>query len=420
MTFQLNKNVNLHILPTEKYKTVRVLINFSTPVTTQKSSQRSLLASVLETNSLNYPNQTELSKKLADLYGASFGIYVGRNGNHHNLTVSLNIINDTLVPSGTSVLEPSVAFLKDILFQPNMKDDVFEQETFTREQDNLVAYIESIFDDKQALASLSLQQLYFDDQHQRTPSFGDIETIKKETAQSLADYYTQMIQEDQVDILVIGNVAEGYVQRVFKDFGFSDREVAATDMFYYQDTNNIIKQKTEVQPVVQSKLNIAYHTDIYYYDDLHFPLLVFNGLFGGFPHSKLFLNVREKHSLAYYASSSTDPFRGLLTVQTGIDGQNREKVLRLVNEQLKQIVRGNVAEEELEQTKIMLKNQYLLSQDSQRYLLDNAFLRVKVPRSDIPQDEVLTKIDAVSLEDVQLVAKKLQLQAVYFLEGEKH
>ena len=70
--------------------------------------------------------------------------------------------------------------------------------------------------------------------------------------------------------------------------------------------------------------------------------MVFNGLFGGFPHSKLFLNVREKHSLAYYASSSVEPFRGLLTVQTGIDGKNREKVLRLVNDQLKEIAEQKI------------------------------------------------------------------------------
>ena len=152
---------------------------------------------------------------------------------------------------------------------------------------------------------------------------------------------------------------------------------------------------------------------------LYFALMVFNGLFGGFPHSKLFLNVREKHSLAYYASSSIEPFRGLLTVQTGIDGQNREKVLRLINEQLKDMAAGKVKEDDLEQTKVMLMNQFLLGLDNQRAVLEQTFLKIKVPQADISQEEWIKRIQAVTLEDVKTVARHIKLQAVYFMEGEK-
>ena len=421
MTFELNKQVNLHVIPTEKYKTVRVLVRFATPLNKVTSSKRSLLASLMETNSLNYPDQVALSKKLSDLYGAGFGIGVSRSGNEHYFTISLNIINDDLVPNGTSVLESSVAFLKEIIFSPNIKDGSFEQDTFNREQANLIEYINSIFDDKQTYAALSLQNLFFSQSSsQRTPSFGDVETIEKETAASLADYYKEMIANDRVDILVIGNVAEGYVERCFKDFGFSDREAFSVPLFYQPPFQNVIQQKTESLPVVQSKLNLAYHCDIFYYDDLYFALMVFNGLFGGFPHSKLFLNVREKHSLAYYASSALESFRGLVTVQTGIDGNNREKVLRLINEQLKELVKGKVSEEDLHQTKVMLKNQYLLGLDNQRALLEQAYLKVKVPVADISQEEWLSRIDAVTIADIQEVAKSVRLQAVYFMEGERN
>lgn len=420
MPFELNKNVNLHVIPTNKYKTVRVLVRFTAPLSSEMNSKRSLLASLMETNSLNFPDQVALSKKLSDLFGASFGIGVSRNGNDHYFTVGMNIINDNLVPSGTSVLESAVDFLKEIIFSPNIMNDSFEPETFKREQENLMEYIDSIFDDKQTYASLSLQNLFFSrSSSQKTPSFGTIEHIKQETPQSMANYYQQMIREDKVDILVIGDVAEGYVARCFQDFGFSDRSYEARPLMYQQPLQNVIQQKMEQLPVIQSKLNLAYHCDIYYYDDLYFPLMVFNGLFGGFPHSKLFLNVREKHSLAYYASSSLEPFRGLLTVQTGIDGNNREKVLRLINEQLKELALGKVSKEDLEQTKVMLINQYLLSLDNQRAILEQTFLKIKHPNADISQEEWRERIQAVSIEDIQAVAKHVKLQAVYFMEGEK-
>ena len=420
MKYELNQNVNLHVIPTNKYKTVRILVRFSAPLSTETNSKRALLASLMETNTLNYPDQTSLSKKLSDLYGASFGIGVSRNGNEHYFTLGMNIINDQLVPNGISVLDEAVSFLKDVIFEPHIIDGVFEKETFEREKENLIEYIHSIFDDKQTHASLSLQNLFFSRSNsQKTPSFGTVEAIERETALSIANYYGQMIAQDKIDIMVIGDVAEGYVARCFNDFGFKNRSYQQESLFYTQPLQNVIQQKTEQLPVVQSKLNLAYHCDIYYYDELYFALMIFNGLFGGFPHSKLFLNVREKHSLAYYASSSIEPFRGLLTVQTGIDGKNREKVLRLVNEQLKELATGKVAEEDLEQTKIMLINQFLLSLDNQRSVLEQTFLKIKAPQADISQEEWINRIHAVTIDDIKSVAKRVKLQAVYFMEGEK-
>jgi len=420
MITEMNKHVNLHIIPTNKYKTVRIMVRFSTPLNAEISSKRSLLASLLETNSLNYPDQVALSKKLADLYGAGFYVNVNRTGNHHYLTIGLNVINDDMAPSGVSILEDSVEFLKEIIFSPNIIDGEFEKETFVRERNNLIKDIESIFDDKQTYAAMSLQNLFFSNNtDQKTPSFGDIKQIEQETAKSLAEYYTHMLNHDKIDILVSGDVEEGYVERCFKNFGFNDRQVVDQDIFYKQPFNNIIQQKSEVLPVVQSKLNIGYHCDVYYHDALYFPLMVFNGLFGGFPHSKLFLNVREKNSLAYYASSSVDPFRGFLTVQTGIDSANRERVLHLINEQLKEMTAGEFPDELLEQTKKMLINQYLLSSDNQRSILEQHFLYTNVPYANLTQEEWIKNIHSVTREAVQEVATKVNLQAVYFMEGGK-
>lgn len=75
MTYQLAEGVNLHVLQTKQYKTVRIFVRFTTRLK-EVITKRSLLSSLLETNSLNYPDQTQLSAKLADLYGASFGTSV--------------------------------------------------------------------------------------------------------------------------------------------------------------------------------------------------------------------------------------------------------------------------------------------------------------------------------------------------------
>ena len=63
MVYQLAEGVNLHVLPTKQYKTIRIFIRFTARLQQEVITKRSLLSSMLETNSLNYPDQTKLSAK---------------------------------------------------------------------------------------------------------------------------------------------------------------------------------------------------------------------------------------------------------------------------------------------------------------------------------------------------------------------
>ena len=111
MSVQLVKGVNLHVIPTEKYKTVRLLVRFNTRLNHETITKRTLLSSLMETNSLNYPNQVKLSERLAELYGASFGIGVSKKGNQHWFNISMNIVNDHYLQD-SQVLAEAVDFLK--------------------------------------------------------------------------------------------------------------------------------------------------------------------------------------------------------------------------------------------------------------------------------------------------------------------
>ncbi|MGM0126268.1 hypothetical protein IGI37_003697 [Enterococcus sp. AZ194] len=419
MMTQLVNGVNFHILPTEKYKTLRVFIRFTTRLDKETSTKRTLLSSLLETNSLNFPDQTKLSARLAELYGASFGMNVGKKGNLHWLNVGLNVVNGKYV-SDTQLLPEVVDFLKEVLFYPNIQEGAFEPQTFALEKENLRAYLESLKEDKQTYASYSLQELYFGkDDHQKIPSFGTVADLEKLTAEEMAEYYQKMIETDQVDIFVVGDVEETAVINLMKELPFTPRETAKPEIFYHQPVENIISERQEKEPITQAKLNLAYTTDIYYGQTQRFSLMVFNGLFGGFPHSKLFMNVREKESLAYYASSSVDTFRGYMTVQTGIDGENRNKVMHLIAEQLESLRQGDVSALELAQTKAMLRNQYLLSLDSPQSAIETSYLNQWLPKTELTDDEWLALLSGVTIEDVQAVAKQIKLQAVFFLDGEK-
>ncbi|MFS1241769.1 EF-P 5-aminopentanol modification-associated protein YfmF [Enterococcus lactis] len=417
MVYQLAEGVNLHVLPTKQYKTIRIFIRFTVRLQQEVITKRSLLSSMLETNSLNYPDQTKLSAKLAELYGASFGLSVRKKGNLHWLNAGISFVNGEYV-NDPNLFSQAVDFLKEVLFYPNIKNQQFDQLTFDLEKNNLRLYLESLKEDKQTFASYALQELYFENSpEQKIPSLGVVEELDKITARSLAAYYQEMMANDQIDIFVVGDVDPDKAAEAVGQLPFEPRETAHPELFYTQPQVNIVKERQVREPIVQAKLNLAYQTNVYYDEPERFALMVFNGLFGGFPHSKLFMNVREKESLAYYASSSVDTFRGFMSVQTGIDEKNRNQVLRLIHEQLESLRNGEITDLELAQTKAMLRNQYLLSLDSPQAAIEASFLDSWLPETKLSDEEWLKRMESVTIKEIQQVAEQIELQAIFFLAG---
>ena len=106
-----------------------------------------------------------------------------------------------------------------------------------------------------------------------------------------------------------------------------------------------------------------------------------------------------------------------MQVQTGINSGDREKVLRLIREQLQELQAGDFTELAFQQTKAMLKNHYLLGLDSMQNTIETTYLVQWLPQSELTDDEWLARLAAVTPEEVQKVAQNIQLQAIFFLDG---
>ena len=92
--------------------------------------------------------------------------------------------------------------------------------------------------------------------------------------------------------------------------------------------------------VTQGKLCLGCRTNTAPDSDDYPALIVYNGILGGGIHSKLFRNVREKASLAYYAYSMLEKFKGLMVISCGIDISNKQKALEIIEEQLADMARA--------------------------------------------------------------------------------
>lgn len=186
--------------------------------------------------------------------------------------------------------------------------------------------------------------------------------------------------------------------------------------------NNHDEQKAQPKEVIdeedvkQGKLNIGYRTSITYTDQDYPALQVFNGLFGGFSHSKLFINVREKASLAYYAASRIESFKGLLMVMSGIEVNNYEQAVSIIAEQFQAMKNGDFSEQDIAQTKAVIRNQVLETIDT-AYGLSEFLYQQAAAQVDIPIEDFLANIEQVTKEDIVKAGEKIQLDTTYFLKG---
>ena len=409
MRIELVKGVNLNIIPSKQFKTTRIFISFIKNIESKKElAERALLANYLEMCSQNYPTQIDIARKLSQMYGASFGSSVDRRGNYQLINFSIDYIEGKYLVGNEDLLSEVIEFLKEIIFNPLKvgENKNFDEETFTRQKNNTITYLKSIKEDKQAYATAKLRKLYFDNEIQQVPSFGESEDVEKLTISDLMDAYQKMLNTDRVEIMISGDVNTDEVVNKFSVLPFKARNISRVSMSYTQEIKQEIVTQIDEEPLSQSKFDMAFRLPVVYRGDLHYAALVFNSLFGGSALSLLFTVVREKMSMAYYANSNFDPFRQLLVVQTGISYANKDKVQELILEQLERLKKGDFEDELLEQNKNNLISSYISRLDSQTSALFGINVTI---------EEWLDNLQSVTKDDVMKVAKMVELQATYML-----
>ena len=171
--------------------------------------------------------------------------------------------------------------------------------------------------------------------------------------------------------------------------------------------------------VTQGKLAIGFRTSTSINDTDMPAMQVFNSIFGSGAHSKLFNNVREKLSLAYYASSQLDKFKGLCIVNAGIEFENYQKALDETLVQLEDIKAGKISDLEFDSSINAIVNSYNSYLDDQ-FSLQLYYLDEEIAGTDMDISQRIDAIKSVTKNDVMHAAQKLKLDTVYFLTGKEN
>jgi predicted Zn-dependent peptidase len=169
--------------------------------------------------------------------------------------------------------------------------------------------------------------------------------------------------------------------------------------------------------VHQGHLVIGYRTAASF-GDPDWPALLFaNGVLGGFTHSKLFQNVRERASLAYFVYSNLEQTKGVLWISAGIDFADADRTLDIVGRQLEDMRSGHISEEEMENTRKALLREIAVMSDDLGSEVDFELLNLVNACRRTPS-QLARDIAAVTRDDVVRASHGIALDTVYFLRGD--
>ena len=363
-----------------------------------------------------YPDIRSISSHLDELYGATFGTLVRRKGEHKLVGFYADFIEDSFLPEGEEVFRPMVDFAEEVLLHPLTENGCFIERFVDGEKQNLINAIESNLNDKRSYATRQMLNHMCKNEAFGIPRLGYAEDVEKITPQTLWAHYQEVIETSRIEIFYAGRQSAERVAEAFAPlFRRKATEFTPTCTQVIRTVSET-KELSEVLDVTQGKLVIGLRTGTTCEDADYPALMLLNAVYGTGMTSKLFVNVREKLSVCYYASSSLDKYKGVMIISSGIAFENYELAKNAIFEELDACKRGDISEQEIDTARRQVISALRMSMDAP-VRLDDFYIGMAVAEvTDIPQ--LIEKLEALTVEDLAQVANKIQTDTIYFLKGE--
>ena len=404
---------NLHLIKTNRFKTITIRICFKDKINKNDITIRNFLSNFLVYSTATYPTKREMVLKSEDLYATDVYTKCYRSGRYNIINFNMTLLNEKYTEQG--MLEESIKFLSDILFNPNFKDSDRYNETFNflykQIEKSLLGYKEH----KSSYSIIRMLEEMGKDKEYGYRDIGYIEDLEQITRDKLIAYYNKMINNSLIDIYIIGNVDNSIEKIIDKYFTFNTIKRPKVKPLITDKCRRKIVTVKESDDSTQSKLAIGCKIDKLTEFERNYVLTIYNLILGGCSESKFFQEIREKNSLAYYCNSTPYKLDSLLIIKAGISKENYKLVIKLIKKLMKEMEKGNFTEEQVDTARenyISLLNEIYDNPDA---IIETYVAKDLLNIGDIEErkEEVLK----VTKKDIINISKKINIDTIFLLEG---
>ena len=423
------EGVRVHVLAAPQFKTLTAKLTVRLPLTPDGVTANALVPFVLRRGTRRLPTVQAIARALESMYGARLGVDVGKVGEVQLLEVRGEAVADRFLPGqthGHEQLQELVRLLFEVLYDPALEQGGFVASYVAQEKDVLRRRIEGIINNKRQYAVHRLYEEMCRGEPFALHRLGRLEDLPAVGPDTLFEHYRRHVVARRAELALVGAVEPDRVAElaasVVESLPFRPRPVLPDPP--PRQAGRVAdgrpaagpRQVAEAQDVKQEVLALGFRTGVDFRSARYPALLMYSGVLGGFPHSKLFVNVRERHSLAYFVYSRLEPTKGIMVVSAGIDPSQRQKVLEVVNRQLADMAEGRIRDDELEATRRGTVRRLQVACDDPWALLEQ-WTEGMVNDYQRPASELIAEVERVRREDVVEAAATVHQDTLYVLTG---
>ena len=423
MTFKRSEimpGVWLTCITTDKFKSGCLSINMITQLTRETASLNALVPQVLRRGCKSYPDLESFAGRLDDLYGAGISPTVRKIGEIQTVGLIADFVDDRYVPEDTDLFGDILELAADMLLRPVLEKGLLSESYVESEKEKQLDRLRSRINDKRSYALQRVIECMCSYEDYAISRLGDEESTENITPKDLTERWQTLLETAPIEMFYMGG--ESYknvrskLRAAFKDLPRGELDFDIGTDIRMNSVDPKPRMFTEELAVTQGKLSMGFRLGEIMDDPDYATLYVLNALYGGAVTSKLFMNVREKLSLCYYASSMTDVNKGVMFVYSGIDFDKYDAAYNEILAQLDAVKQGDFTDEELNAARQAVAAELRTYTDSERDM-EHYWLSRNLRGEECDPMELSAMVEAVTREDIIHAASGIVLDAVYFLKG---
>ena len=417
---KLGAGVNLTCVTTPKFKRAVLRAALLLPLGGEDSALRACLPHVLRRGTAQLPDLRAIGEALDGLYGARIEAIVRREGESLCIGFLSDCIDDAYAPDADGLAAQVIRLLADLLCRPYLQDGAFCPDYTAGERQNLIDRIAAQKNDPRTWAPKRLTQLMCENEPYGQPVLGTAGQAEQITPEGLYAAWRRALDTAQIELFYCGALPPDRVEALFADTPLARPRAGAQCLPPVQiiaRPAGAPREVVEEEPVTQGKLSLGFRTggaSLVSGDPAACWLLT--TLYGGSTSSKLFLNVRERKSLCYYASAQFIAPKGIIMVNSGIENRDYETARDEILRQLDACRAGDITDAEIASARKTLATNWRAMLDDplalERYWLGQAAAGTLVS-----PEERIEQAAAVDRARILAAAQGIALDTIYFMKG---
>lgn len=409
------KEYTLHIINTNRFKTISIVVFLTKLFDKNDIAYGSLITRNMLFTSKKYNTKSKMTKIVEDLYGAKISASFGLTGKTESFIFSLDFLNPKYTEE--MYLKKTLNYFKEILTNPNVNNNEFNNTYFNILKNDIISSIKSIKDNPRTFGSIEYAKLMYKGTPSSYSTYPNIKDVEKISSKDLYSFYKTLFNGNyKIDIVTLGEINFDINKYIKDNFSFLKGNNKKLEFVINHKYDTKVINKIDSLPFNQSRLYMGYRLNNLDFHEMNHVLRIYNTILGTMNDSILFNIVREGNSLCYTIGSYYSKYNPSLTIYAGINKKNYELTVKLIKECVEKMKDKKELERLFDSAKKTI-NTYLNNYyDDLSLQINERYQREFETLEDI--ETLRENINKVTIDEVIKLNDKIKLSTVYLLKGD--